>query len=74
MNTDELKDNIDKIILDYSLMHFLTGICVLFTNYLFIQIVSLLFQYENFKSITPSEHTALIHGVPKPENNTKMKG
>ena len=71
--TDEQKDNIDKIFLDYSLIHFLTVICVLITNYLFIQIVSLLFQYENFKSITPSEHTALIHGVPKRENNTKMK-
>ena len=71
--TDEQKENIDKIILDYSFMYFLTGICVLITNYLFIQIVSLLSQYENFKATTPADYAALIHGVPKPENNGKMK-
>ena len=71
--TKDQKENIDNIILDYSFMYFLTGICVLITNYLFIQIVSLLSQYENFKTTTPADYAALIHGVPKPENNGKMK-
>ena len=66
-------DNIDSIILDYSFMYFLTGICVLIINYLFIQIVSLLSQYENFKATTPADYAALIHGVPPPEENGKMK-
>ena len=66
-------DNIDNILLDYSFMYFLTGICVLITNFLFIQIVSLLSQYENFKATTPADYAALLHGVPKPEDNGKMK-
>ena len=70
---DEQKDHIDKIILDYSFMYFLKGICVLITNYLFIQIVSLLSQYKNFKAITQSDHLELIPGVPKQEKNGLMK-
>jgi hypothetical protein len=72
--TKEQIDNIDKVVLEYSFMYFLTGICVLITNYLFIQIVSLLSQYENFKETTPADYAALIHGVPRPiEENGKMK-
>ena len=66
-------DNIDNIILDYSFMYFLTGICALIINYLFIQIVSLLSQYEDFKATTPADYAALIHGVPPPEENGRMK-
>ena len=71
-----LKDKnniINSVILDYSFMYFLTGITVLISNYLFIQIVSLLSQYENFKHTTPADYAALVHGVPKPEDNGKMK-
>ena len=72
--TDSQKDNISDVILDYSFMYFLTGISVLIANYLFIQIVSLLSQYENFKYTTPSDYAVLIHGVPKPQNEEgKMK-
>ena len=71
--TKDQEDNISKVILDYSFMYFLTGITVLLSNYLFIQIVSLLSQYENFKHTTPADYAALIHGVPKPEGNGKMK-
>ncbi len=72
--TDDQKDNINDIILDYSFMYFLTGISVLISNYLFIQIVALLSQYENFKYTTPSDYAVLIHGVPKPEDEKgKMK-
>ena len=71
--TDAQVNNIDDVLLDYSFMYFLTGICVLITNYLFIQIVSLLSQYENFKMTTPADYAALIHGVPRAEDNGKMK-
>ena len=72
--TDEQKDNINDVILDYSFMYFLTGISVLIANYLFIQIVSLLSQYEDFKYTTPSDYAVLIHGVPKPKDEKgKMK-
>ena len=67
------KNIINSVILDYSFMYFLTGITVLISNYLFIQIVSLLSQYENFKHTTPADYAALVHGVPKPEDNGKMK-
>jgi hypothetical protein len=71
--TESKKNIIHDVILDYSFMYFLTGIAVLISNYLFIQIVSLLSQYENFKHTTPADYAALVHGVPKPEDNGKMK-
>ena len=71
--TKSQRDNIDNVVLDYSFMYFLTGICVLIINYLFIQLVSLLSQYENFKVTSPADYAALVHGVPKPEENGKMK-
>ena len=37
-------DNIDNILLDYSFMYFLTGICVLITNFLFIKVKVQIFQ------------------------------
>jgi len=71
---DEQRGNIDDIILDYSFMYFLTGISVLISNYLFIQIVSLLSQYENFKHTTPGDFAVLVHGVPVPKDEEgKMK-
>ena len=71
---DDQKDNIDDVLLDFSFMYFLTGISVLLANYLFIQIVSLLSQYENYKYTTPADYAVLIHGVPKPvDENGKMK-
>jgi hypothetical protein len=67
------KDNIDYIILDYSFMYFLTGVTVLIANFLFIQIVSLLSEYEDFKATTPADYAVLVRGVPKPTGNEEMK-
>ena len=67
------EDQIDTVILDFSFMYFLTGITVLITNYIFILQVKLLDLCENFKVTTPSDYALLIHGVPKPEGNGKMK-
>ena len=71
--TKQQDENIDKVILDFSFMYFLTGIAVLITNYLFIQIVSLFSQYEDFKATTPADYAVLVRGVPKPDENGKMK-
>ena len=71
--TKKQDNNIDKVILDYSFMYFLTGICVLITNYLFIQIVKLFSLYEDYKATTPADYAVLVHGVPKPDENGKMK-
>ena len=66
-------DNIDYVILDYSFMYFLTGITVLIANFLFIQIVSLLSEYEDLKATTPADYAVLVRGVPKPNANEEMK-
>ena len=71
--TKEQYDNINPIILDFSFMYFLTGITVLIANYIFILHINLLNLCENIKVTTPSDYALLIHGVPKPENNGKMK-
>ena len=70
---DGKKDEIDNVILDFSFMYFLTGITILISNYIFILQVHLLDLCENFKVTTPSDYALLIHGVPKPEDNGKMK-
>ena len=66
-------DNIDKIILDYSFMYFLTGISFLIANYILILHINLLDLIENFKLTTPSDYSLLIHGVPNPQNGVKIK-
>ena len=67
------EDKIDSIILDFSFMYFLTGLTVLISNYIFILHINLLDLCENFKVTTPSDYALLIHGVPRPENNGKIK-
>ena len=71
--SDSQVDNIDYVILDYSFMYFLTGITVLIANFLFIQIVSLFSEYEDFKATTPADYAVLVRGVPKPNPNEEMK-
>ena len=71
--TIDQRDNINSVILDYSFMYFLTGITVLIANFLFIQIVNLFAEYQDFKVTTPGDYTALVRGVPKPKGEEKMK-
>ena len=71
--TYDQRDNINSVILDYSFMYFLTGITVLIANFLFIQIVSLFSEYEDFKATTPADYAVLVRGVPKPVGNQKMR-
>ena len=71
--TFDQRDNINSVILDYSFMYFLTGITVLIANFLFIQIVSLFSEYEDFKATTPADYAVLVRGVPKPVGNQKMR-
>ena len=70
---DRQVDNIDSVILDYSFMYFLTGITVLIANFLFVQIVELVSQYEDFKETSPGDYAVLVHGVPPPSNGGKMR-
>ena len=70
---DGKKDEINNVILDFSLMYFLTGLTILISNYIFILQVNLLDLCENFKVTTPCDYALLIHGVPKPHPNGKMK-
>ena len=71
--TNDQRDNINSVILDYSFMYFLTGITVLIANFLFIQIVSLFSEYEDFKATTPADYAVLVRGVPKATRNQKMR-
>ena len=71
--TNDQRDNINSVILDYSFMYFLTGITVLIANFLFIQIVSLFSEYEDFKATTPADYAVLVRGVPKATGNQKMR-
>ena len=64
--TLDQRDNINSVILDYSFMYFLTGISVLIANFLFIQIVSLFSEYEDFKTTSPADYAVLVRGVPQP--------
>ena len=67
------EDEIDSVVLDFSFMYFLTGLTFLIFNYVFILQVNLLDLCENFKVTTPSDYAVLIHGVPKPPPNGKLK-
>ena len=67
------EDLIDSVVLDFSFMYFLTGLTFLIFNYVFILQVNLLDLCENFKVTTPSDYALLIHGVPKPPPNGKLK-
>lgn len=71
--TLDQRDNINSVILDYSFMYFLTGITVLIANFLFIQIVALFSQYEDFKATTPADYAVLVRGVPMPVGEEKMR-
>lgn len=71
--TDDQKNKIEDLTLDYSFMYFLTGITILVADYLFILDINLLDECQNFQETTPSDYTVLIHGVPKPENNNQIK-
>ena len=71
--TLDQRDNINSVILDYSFMYFLTGITVLIANFLFIQIVALFSQYEDFKATTPADYAVLVRGVPLPVGEEKMR-
>ena len=71
--TMQQRDNINSVILDFSFMYFLTGITVLIANFLFIQIVSLFSEYEDFKATTPGDYAVLVRGVPKPVGDEKMR-
>ena len=72
--SEKERDKIDSIIIEYSLMYFLTGMTVLIANYLLILHIKLLDDYENFKETTPSDYAVLLHGVPREDNeNFNMK-
>ena len=71
--TLDQRDNINPVILDYSFMYFLTGLTVLIANFLFIQIVSLFSEYEDYKATTPADYAVLVRGVPMPNENEDMK-
>ena len=71
--TLDQRDNINPVILDYSFMYFLTGITVLIANFLFIQIVSLFSEYEDYKATTPADYAVLVRGVPKPNGDEDIQ-
>ena len=67
------KTEIENITLDYSLLYFITGITILIVDYLFILYINLLDEIKNFEETTPKDYTVLIHGVPKPKDDNKIK-
>ena len=66
------EDNIHNVILNYSIMYFITGLTIIIASFLFIQFFWLLAQYEDFKETTPSDFSVLIHNVPKGNSNTEI--
>ena len=59
-------DNVNHLLLDYSLLYFLTAIILLIINFFFIHYVNLIDDKEDFESTTPRDFTLLIKGVQRP--------
>jgi len=67
-------ENINDLLLDYSLLYFLTAIVLLIINFFFIHYVNLINDKEDFESTTPRDFTVLVKGVQRPNKNiTKLQ-
>ena len=56
---------IHNVLFKYSIIYFITGITIIIASFLFVQYFWLLSQYEDFKEVSPSDYSLLIHNVPK---------
>ena len=66
-------DDITDILLDYSLIYFITSVTLLIINFIAIQYINLVIDKEDFESTTPSDFTLLIHGVENENNIPKIQ-
>ena len=67
------KDKINKVVLKYPIIYFLTGITLLIINYIFIIHVNVITYYEELKETTPSDYTILIRRVPDSSDDSDIK-
>ena len=69
---DNKKNIINKIIIDYSFVYFLTGITLLIINFFYVHYFNVLNQADDFEDISPSDFTILVHGVKRPKDNKNI--
>ena len=62
---------INSILIDYSLIYFITGIVLLIINFCFVHYFKMLDDADDFEDITPKDFTILIHGVKKQKTSRK---
>ena len=64
-------DRVDNVIIDYSLIYFITSITLLIINFFFIHFINILNDQDNLQETTPRDFTILVHGVKrnKKQNN-----
>ena len=64
-------DRIKNVIIDYSLIYFITSITLLIINFFFIHYINILNDQDDLQETTPRDFTILVHGVKrnKKENN-----
>ena len=72
VNEKNKKSVISGILIDYSILYFITGIILLLVNFLFIHYINLLDEAENFQETSPADYTILLHFYEKPPDNTSM--
>ena len=60
---------IHNVFFKYSIIYFITGIAIIIASFLFVQFFWLLSEYEDFKEVSPSDYTVLLHNVPQINTN-----
>jgi hypothetical protein len=82
MSTDNLKnyfsvfkeksDIINKVLLNFSFLYFLTSITLLIINFFYIHYVNTITDKEDYEETSPRDYTILVHGVKKVKDNKDL--
>lgn len=63
---------INKILINYSFVYFLTGITLLIINFFYIHYLNVLDKADNFEDSTPGDFTVLVRGVKRPKDKKNI--
>ena len=58
-----------KILLNYSLVYFLTGLTLLIINFFYVHYFNILDDADDLEDCSPRDFTILVHGVKRPKEN-----
>ena len=82
MSTDNLRnyfsvfkgksDIINKVLLNFSFLYFLTSITLLIINFFYIHYVNTITDKEDYEETSPRDYTILVHGVKKVKDNKDL--